>query len=74
MRNLFLCSVLVLAGCQNIVGPAQPRTVRVDDPRLPVPEQEFRGRSYLALPDQSYLAGPQNGIATRPDNFDPGRK
>jgi hypothetical protein len=66
MRRLLICCLLVLAGCQNIVGPARREPVRVDDPRLPIAEQERRGRSYLSVPDASYLAGPQTAV-TRTD-------
>jgi hypothetical protein len=69
MRRVLLGSLLLLTGCQNIVGPRAARPVRVDDPRLPVPEQERRGRAYLSLPDQSYLSGPVGGMS-RPS--DPG--
>jgi hypothetical protein len=45
---------LLLAGCQNVVGPFEHRDpIRVDDPLLPIPEQERRGRSELPLPDES---------------------
>jgi hypothetical protein len=75
MRHLLLCSLLLLAGCQNVVGPGQPRTVRVDDPLLPTSDQAWRGRAFLAKPDESYLSGPQTGIASGPNtSFDPGRK
>ena len=67
MRHLLLCSLLVLAGCQNIQGPAQRPAVRVDDPRLPIAEQERRGRAYLGLPDESYLAGPHSGASRQED-------
>ena len=67
MRHLLLCGLLVLAGCQNVVGPLGREPVRVDDPRLPIPEQERRGRAYLSLPNENYLAGPQI-LPTHPDS------
>jgi hypothetical protein len=69
MRRMLLCSLLMLAGCANIVGPGAHPPVRVDDPRLPDAEQERRVRSYTAVPDESYLGGPTSGMA-RPQ--DPG--
>ena len=50
---LFLVVVCVLAGCQGVQGPFErrPTTARVDDPRLPIGEQERRGRDRLALPE-----------------------
>jgi hypothetical protein len=62
MRRLLFCCLLILAGCQNIIGPARREPVRVDDPNLPIAEQERRGRAYLSLSDPSYLAGPQTVV------------
>jgi hypothetical protein len=59
MRYLLLCCLLVLTGCQNIVGPAGREPVRADDPRLPISEQERRGRAFLSTPNDSFLSGPQ---------------
>ena len=58
MRRVFLLGALLLAGCQNFVGPFQNRTPqRVDDPMLSIDEQQRRGRDRLALPeDQSGLS------------------
>src|SRR5262245_55261396 len=54
MRRLAVLAILVLTGCQNVVGPLQPRRpMRVDDPLVSVPEQERRARDRLALPDES---------------------
>jgi hypothetical protein len=54
MRKLIFIGVLVLAGCQNIAGPFAARPpVRVDDPNIPISEQERRGRDRLAMPDQT---------------------
>jgi hypothetical protein len=63
MKRLLLGGVLVLAGCQNIVGPFQPRDrYRVDDPLLPIGEQQRRGRDRYALPEESpNLAPPITG-------------
>ena len=53
MRRLFVLSVLLAAGCGNVVGPfARREPERVDDPRLSIPEQERRGRVRLAFPDE----------------------
>jgi hypothetical protein len=71
MRRLFLVGVLVLlSGCQNIVGPFKPRSPqRVDDPSFPLTEQERRGRARYALPDQTQPTGPYSG----PEIPNPGR-
>lgn len=59
MRRLYLVSVLLLAGCQNVLGPFGDRKPeRVDDPLLSISEQQRRGRDRLALPDESVLAPP----------------
>lgn len=59
MRLILMTAVLALAGCQNIIGPFQHRTPeRVDDPMLPIGEQERRGRDRLPLPQDSPLVGP----------------
>jgi len=60
MRNILVVGVLLaLVGCQNYVGPFQAREpVRVDDPRLSIPEQERRGRAELPLPQQSPRVAP----------------
>jgi hypothetical protein len=63
MRRLFLLSVLLLAGCQGTLGPfAQRKPERVDDPYLPISEQQRRGRDRYALPDDTGTAGPTSGV------------
>ena len=54
-------SSVVLAGCQNLVGPFQREDVRVDDPRLPIAQQKRLGRAYLGTTEESYLSGPHTG-------------
>ena len=55
MRRIMLLGVLLLAGCEGIIGPRAHRqdTTPVDDPRLSIAEQKARGRDRLALPDTS---------------------
>jgi hypothetical protein len=55
MSRLCLLSILLLAGCQSIIGPRERRDnpQQVDDPRLSIQEQERRGRDRLALPESS---------------------
>jgi hypothetical protein len=63
MRRTLLLGFLLLAGCQNIVGPFQPRSPeRIDDPLLSINEQRMRGRDRLALPDDSPSVGPTTGL------------
>jgi hypothetical protein len=54
MRKLILVGVLVVAGCQGVVGPFDRARMQapVDDPRLPISEQMRNGRDRLAYPDQ----------------------
>jgi hypothetical protein len=61
MRRIVLAGLLGLAGCCDLVGPRQRlcQPGRVDDPRLPVREQEARGRDRLAIPDPSWDVAPR---------------
>ena len=60
MGKMLAVGLVLLAGCQNIVGPLEHRQpVRVDDPRLPVEEQERRSRDRLALPDAAEHLAPR---------------
>jgi hypothetical protein len=62
MHRLYLIGVLLLAGCQNVVGPFEHRKPeRVDDPLLSISEQQRRGRAGLGLPDDTGLA-PNTGV------------
>jgi hypothetical protein len=60
MRPILVVAILLaLVGCQNFVGPFQPRSPsRVDDPRLSPAEQERRTRAELALPQPSPNVAP----------------
>lgn len=54
-----LCAItlLVLAGCQNVSGPlAYRKPERVDDPRLPVWEQQSRGRERYSYVEDDRLS------------------
>ena len=54
MHRSWILVFLLLAGCESIRGPFQPQpTSRVDDTRLPISEQEARGRDRLAFPYDS---------------------
>lgn len=64
MRRVLLIGGLVLvAGCQGLVGPRQrsAQPVLIDDPRLSTAEQEKRGREFLALPEKSPDIAPRTG-------------
>ena len=59
MRRSWILVFLLLAGCQNVRGPLQQQpTSRIDDTRLPISEQQARGRDRLAFPDDSPSVGP----------------
>jgi hypothetical protein len=59
MYRIFVLGALCLAGCQNVIGPFQARDPRrVDDPCLPISEQERLGRDRLAFPEESPTFAP----------------
>jgi hypothetical protein len=60
-RAILVGFLLLAAGCQGLVGPRERRDnpVRVDDPRLTIPEQERKGRDRLALPEWSPTVAPR---------------
>jgi hypothetical protein len=67
MRHILLLGILLLAGCQNTVGPfAARQPQRVDDPLLSINEQQRRGRDRLALPEEDGKVAPQ--AFARPGN------
>ena len=59
MRRLCLLGFVILAGCQNLVGPFTRTDTgsRADDPYYSIGEQENRGRSRFALPDPGNYPG-----------------
>jgi hypothetical protein len=61
MRTLFLAGLILTAGCQGVVGPAQRRclTDPIDDPRLTPDQQKERERERAALPEGSNAYGPR---------------
>jgi hypothetical protein len=66
MRHTLCLGILLLAGCQNTVGPFAARQAqRVDDPLLSISEQQRRGRDRLALPEDDPRVSPP-AFATRP--------
>lgn len=64
MNRLMLAALLLLGtGCQ-VVGPIERNcrpAARVDDPCLPIAEQEARARARYAYPDQSGNLAPSTG-------------
>lgn len=53
MRRMLAIGLLMLAGCQGVVGPFQRARMKdpVDDPSLTLSEQERKARDRLAYPD-----------------------
>jgi hypothetical protein len=67
MRWFIGIGLLLLAGCQNVIGPFQHRDPRrVDDPLLTISEQERLGRDRYALPERSVTVAPPT-LIDRPD-------
>jgi hypothetical protein len=65
MRRWLLLSALLLAGCQNTIGPLENRhRGRPDDPYFSVEEQKRFGRDRYSQPQDSFANGPNTGIAT----------
>jgi hypothetical protein len=62
MRRTLYLVVLILVGCQGVVGPRERRgdPEQVDVPCLPIEEQMRRGRDRLALPEQSTTIAPRS--------------
>jgi hypothetical protein len=59
-----MLAALLLTGCQGVLGPFQPRDGgRIDDPRVPITEQQRRGRDRMALPDDTNGVLPRSGAA-----------
>jgi len=61
MRGLLLAGLLVLTGCQGVVGPLQRQCITdpIDNPCLTPDEQQMRVRDRLALPEASPAIGPR---------------
>jgi hypothetical protein len=61
MRRWMLLGMLLLAGCQNTIGPLANRSrAKPDDPLFSIQEQQRRGRDRYSLPDEA--AGPRTGV------------
>jgi hypothetical protein len=72
MRRVLLAGVLTAAGCQGVVGPFQrycEPPVRIDDPRLTIPEQKNRAREFLAMPEPAAYEAPRT-FAEQPGFYD----
>ncbi len=65
MRRLFLIGCMLLAGCQNTIGPlVNQRRPLPDDPYYGTADQKRFGRDRLARPDDSFGVGPSTGTQT----------
>jgi hypothetical protein len=63
MRWYFLVVAILMAGCNNVMGPFEHRPVeRVDDPRLSIAQQQREARSRLPLPIESPQILPSSGV------------
>ncbi len=61
MRRLVMVAVMLLAGCESLMGPRKRALApeKVDPPYLTIKEQEYRGRDRLAYPDPQPWVGPR---------------
>jgi hypothetical protein len=62
MRRLLCLSLVLLAGCQNVLGPRYRNyeSTKVDNPCLTIAEQKRLGRDRLALPEMSKTVVPRD--------------
>lgn len=62
MRRILYLAMLVLVGCQNLVGPRERRAnpSRVDAPGLTISDQKRQGRDKLAIPEMSKAMVPRD--------------
>jgi hypothetical protein len=60
MRWTLFAGLVLLAGCQGVVGPARRACLdeKIDNPCLSIEEQQQRARDRLALPLDSPIVGP----------------
>lgn len=61
MRRLILCGLLVLAGCEGVIGPRQRacQPSSINAPCLSPDEQNARLRDQVAVPLNSPTIGPR---------------
>ena len=60
MKRVVVAALVLIAGCQNVVGPFRSRPPeRVDDPLYTIAEQQRRGRASLAVPDDQTTLAPK---------------
>lgn len=60
---LVMLALLLSAGCESIRGPFQPKPkTRIDDPNLPIADQERRGRDRMGYPDKTSVLPNDPGL------------
>lgn len=65
MRRVFVLALMLLCGCAGVRGPFDAgRPMRVDDPSLPIVEQERRGRDRYPNPDELDKIAPPTSVAS----------
>jgi hypothetical protein len=63
MRRWIFLAMLLLAGCQNTMGPlANSDKERPDQPQYNIPQQQYLGRDRYPLPQDSFSTGPATGV------------
>ena len=64
MRRLMCLGLLLLAGCESMVGPREHRAnpVQVDNPCLSIAEQQRLGRERLAIPEMNTNIAPRTYV------------
>lgn len=68
MRRALFVGLVLIVGCQGVVGPARRTCLpdEVDDPRFTIDEQKYRARDRIGLPDGSNAVGPRTDADINP--------
>jgi hypothetical protein len=63
MRRWIFLGLLLLAGCQNTIGPLENyERSRPDQPYYSISQQEYLGRDRYPWPQDNFSTGPKTGV------------
>jgi hypothetical protein len=71
MRRFLLVALLLVSGCEGLMGPRRRAMYpeKVDAPCMPIPQQEYKARERLAFPDPSWSRGPRTWAEVPADQY-----